>query len=276
MSGSETRLDNTTQLRDEALCRSVLYGAISLAFHPPTLETLDELRSEKARLALPQAAALLGSGQRLGNWEPVASEADETSIDLAARMDDWMQTFQPLTLERLISAYGHLFGHTAKGLICPYEAEYGQEGLFQQPRHIARVAGFYQAFGLKTRDAERERADHISCELEFLDFLSRKEAFALERGEIETLEETKKAIRLFLRDHLARFGRAFSCLLREQDPEGFFGKLGDLLFDFVTFECWRLRIQPGPPVLRLRSAEPDNVPMACEGESDLVQLETPE
>ena len=274
MSSPETNSGNAVQLRDEALGRSVFYGILSLALHSPTAEILCELQSEQARNALFHAASILGSLPPLEESEEENSTAENPSVDLPARAEDWSRTLPSLTLDRLLDLHGRVFGHTARGPVCLYETEYGAEALFQQPRQLARITGFYGAFGLTPREAERERADHASCELEFLDFLSRKEAVALECGDAAMLQETRKAGRIFLKDHLGRFGHAFARRLREQDPEGFLGKLGDLLFAFLTHECARLRIHPGPPSLQLRSAEEIPVPMACGEGSDLVQLQT--
>jgi DMSO reductase family type II enzyme chaperone len=267
----------TQQQRDDALCRSVLYGALSLALHYPTAETCDKLLSPDAAPALRQAASIL-SARRPHGSAPADGLQRDFSSDLVRRIDDWIATFQSLKRDRLLVTYGRLFGHTARSPVCPYETEYGQEALFQQPRQLAEIRGFYEAFGLTPHRQERERADHASCELEFLDFLSRKEGFAIESIDKAMLEETRKAIRLFLRDHLGRFGLAFARTLGEQDPGGFFGKLGDLLHEFVVLECRRLDLEPGPCVLHLRSAEEDKVPMACgeAPEPELVQLETPE
>jgi len=262
-------------LRDEALCRSVFYGALSLALHPPSQESLKSLQSGDAWLALLDAAVLLMANAPPANAPGEATATQETPVDLVARVEDWVRTLDSLTLEAWLAVHAKLFGHTARGVVCPYEAEYGQEGLFEQPRQLARIMGFYHAFGLTTRDAERERADHISCELEFLDFLSRKEAVALESNDSALQSETQKATRLFLRDHMARFGFAFARLLRENEPTGFWGRLGELLFDFLTFECRRLRLPPGMQLLSLRTAEEDAVPMACGEPSDLIQLKLP-
>ncbi len=273
MSALKAQCDSVQQFRDEALCRSVFYGAFSLALHYPSAEIVDRLRSEETILALQQAAALLSHRPLPEKSEPDSMERGP--VDLVASINDWIRTFHSLTLDSLLTAQSRLFGHTARALICPYETEYGQEGLFQQPRQMARIAGFYRAFGLTVRNTERERADHASCELEFLDFLSRKEAYALQCGDGAMLEETRKATRLFLSGHLGRFGRAFARLLREHDVEGFFGRLGQILDDFIAFECRRMQIQAGPPLLRLRSSEEDNVPMACGGESDSTEMEYP-
>ena len=90
------------------------------------------------------------------------------------------------------------------------------------------------------------------------------------------LVETRKAERLFLRDHVGRFGRALARLLAQQDSQGFFAKLGCMLGDFLTLECGRVGVSPGPLQLELRSAEEDKVPMACGGETDLVQIQPSE
>ena len=70
--------------------------------------------------------------------------------------------------------------HRPRGTITPYETEYGNEALFQQPQELGDLMGFYRAFGLAMKQDRRERADHISCECEFLMFLALKEAYALE------------------------------------------------------------------------------------------------
>ena len=78
-------------------------------------------------------------------------------------------------------AYWRLFGHTTRGLICACETEYGPDNGFHQPQQLADIAGYYLAFGLRPLAAGDVRADHIACECEFMDFLSRKEARLLDR-----------------------------------------------------------------------------------------------
>lgn len=265
MDSTEIQAGDREQLRDQALARSVLYGALSLALDVPAEEILRRLQAESAKQTLREAASFLAHGEQ---------EAEPTA-DLVARVEDWVRAFESLTLEQWLTTHGRLFGHTARGVVCPYEAEYGQEGLFEQPRRLAQIVGFYRAFGLVPREEERERPDHLSCELEFLDFLSRKEAVALEARQEETRQETHKAVRLFLKDHVGRVGPTFARGLRKEDEQGFYGRLGDALFDFLTLECRRLQVEAGPVLLPLRSAEEDDVPMACGGESELIQLQAP-
>jgi TorA maturation chaperone TorD len=249
---------------DEPLCRSALYGVLSLSLHRPSQADLDYLRSRDTRVALMTAVSLM---------EP--SAPGDASSDLAVRLNQWLRAVEALTLDAWQSGYTRTFGHTARGKVCPYETEYGQQGLFEQPRQLAKISGFYGAFGLELTHVGHERADHASCELEFLDFLCRKEAVAIEMNDEANREETQKGIRLFLRDHVGRFACAFARLLQKNDPGGFYGELGGLLLVFVTLECRRLDVRPGLPLLQLRPEDDDPAPMACGGQEELVQLKVP-
>ena len=163
----------------------------------------------------------------------------------------------------LASQYRVLFGHTARGQIPPYETEYGNEALFQQPQELGDLMGFYRAFGLTPKQGKHERPDHVSCECEFLMFLALKEAYALEQDNREMLGETRKAEKLFLRDHLGRFLPAFASQLSRENTGGFYGALAQLSRRFVDAECSRMNVAPGPATLGLRPAEDSRVPMAC-------------
>lgn len=172
-------------------------------------------------------------------------------------------------------SHERLFGHTLRGAVCPYESEYGKRALIQQAHELADLAGFYEAFGLRMPEGRRERVDHVACELEFLGFLSCKEAWALEAGEAELVEITRNAIGQFLGEHLGRFGRAFAVSLQTADPRGTYGRAGELCEAFLEVECERFRVPLGPALLELRSAREDAVPMACGSGEDLVQIGPP-
>jgi len=231
---------------DLSVCRAMLYSALAVGFRPPTKEMLDRLVSENQSAVLSAAAATIDgeNGGRLG------------SILLRLRP-------QVGSLSDLSRSFFRLFGHTARGIISPYETEYGFEALFQQPHDLGDLNGFYLAFGLTLKLDEHERPDHISCECEFLSFLALKESYALEEGDLSMCEEARKATRLFLRDHLARFAPALVKKLRSEDPGGFYGTLGELCVQFVNEECARCDVLVGVETLGLRPAADDRVPMAC-------------
>ena len=231
---------------DAALCRATIYSALALAFRPPTDETITRIIEPENSAALAAAAALIDSSSKTnlaGAFETLAASGRAVSI--------------------LASSYRALFGHTARGIVAPYETEYGNEALFQQPQELGDLMGFYRAFGLAMRVDRRERADHISCECEFLAFLAMKEAYALEHHNSAMLEDTVKAQKLFLRDHLGRFLPTFTQQLGREHAAGFYAKLADLCLRFVSQETNRLGIRLGAANLPLRPADDERVPMAC-------------
>ena len=234
-----------------ALCRSLIYEALALGFCFPNREVAERLASPAGCVALAEAAFLLEA--ELGDQvRELARDARE--------------------VEELPRRFQLLFGHTSRGPVPPYETEYGTDALFLQPQEMADIAGFFRAFGLELERTQHQRVDHIACECEFLAFLCRKEAYALEQGDEDMLEQTCRAQRLFLKDHLGRFGPAVGRKLARED-EGFYGVLGRICAAFLEGECRRLGLPVGPAHLELRSTEPDDVPMACGTESSLLQIE---
>jgi TorA maturation chaperone TorD len=181
----------------------------------------------------------------------------------------------PSDVQALRASFGRLFGHTARGRVPPYETEYGEDSPFLPQQEMSDLAAFYRAFGLVPRSDAHERIDHVSCECEFLMVLARKEAYAIERDDPAMLNETRRATRLFLKDHLGRWAPAFGMKLAREDPGGFFGALGTLCVDFVTLECTRVGVAAGPEFLRLRSTQPADVPMACGPPAELLQIRSP-
>src|SRR3990172_6805871 len=229
---------------DLALARATLYSALALGFRSPTEETITRLGSQDAVAALASAAALL---------DPTRE------FDLAA-VSSLLTPYSSLLT--LAEAHRALFGHTAGGAVPPYETEYGNEALFQQPQELGDLMGFYQAFGLAVKSGEHERPHHISCECEFLSFLAMKEAYALEHDDREMLEETRKAQKLFLKDHLGRFLPTFVQKLGGENTSGFYAALAGLGLRLVTQESARLKVTLGGANLVLRPAGDDPLPMA--------------
>jgi DMSO reductase family type II enzyme chaperone len=231
---------------DLACCRAAFYSALALGFQSPADDVLSRLLAADSRSCLASAATMLYPHQ------PDLMSAIE-GLPGAEESNRWA----------LASKYRVLFGHTAQGRISPYETEYGNEALFQQPQELGDLMGFYHAFGLRLKPEHHERPDHVSCECEFLMFLALKEAYALEQNNREMLAETRKAEKLMLRDHLGRFFPTFVAGLTREDPSGFYGRLGELGLRFISAECARLQVMLGAANLGLRPADDGRVPMAC-------------
>jgi putative dimethyl sulfoxide reductase chaperone len=236
------------ELRDIALCRSLLYQAVSLGFLPPTQQTIERLGRESSAAALAEAAAYLD---------------DRYKTSLAPRTRALAKPAEARDRRALVVSAMNLFGHTPKGPVPPYETEYGEDEIFQKPHQMSDVAGIMSAFGLKLDSSAHERIDHIACELELAAFLARKEAHAVEIGDDSMLEQTRKAMRLLLKDHLGRFVPSFAGRLRHQDPVGFYGALAELCRELVESDCRRYDAPLGSETLRLKLPMEDNTPMAC-------------
>jgi len=232
---------------DLSYCRAAIYSALALGFLPPTVETLARLLADESRASLAHAAALLHP---------------EREADLVSRIEALSEA-EDSRSAALASHYRLLFGHTARGEIAPYETEYGNEALFQQPQELGDLMGFYHAFGLAMKTGKHERPDHISCEFEFLMFLALKEAYGLEQNDRDMVAETRKAEKLFMRDHLGRFLPAFTGQLQRADPGGFYGGLGEFCREFIAAEAGRLQVPLGAANLGLRPTDDSRIPMAC-------------
>ena len=251
---------------DEALARGVLYRAITIGLRPPAEDHERSPFSPGGGDALREAALIVEAHWPQG--DPLLSAVEALCARKAspAERRTW---------------HSRLFGHS-RGLVCPFETEYGPDGAFRQPQELADIAGYYLAFGLRPAEAQDERVDHAACECEFMGFLARKEAFALEGLRLfpddpeaeERLDTVQGAARRFLREHLGRFGRAFASLLIKEDTGGFHGTLGTVLFRFLGKECHRFGLPPGPATLELRTPVPDETPMACgRPEEQLIQIQ---
>jgi TorA maturation chaperone TorD len=252
-------METSLQQTDLALCRSALYEALALGFRPPTAETMKRLVLEYHNLALVEIATMLE-----------ANSSTPKKENLAFRVRKLSQCSDARNLEFLETSYRYLFGHTAHPKVPPYETEYGQEALFQQPQELADIAGFIGAFGLKLNTCER--LDHISCECEFLSFMTRKEAHALEQNDAAMLEETRKAERLFLKDHFGRFVPAFVKMLSRENPDGFYVALGNLCNEFARLECARFNVPLGSELLRLRPTDLMDGCFTCGSGDELIQI----
>ncbi len=246
---------------DAAIARAVVYRMLSVGFQTPTEQRLERIGARDGFRAVVAALQYL---------DPQVNGLASASAHLA--------TMRVPDEDSLAASFWRLFGHTTRGPICACETEYGPDNGFHQPHQLADIAGYYLAFGLHPVVATDTRADHIACECEFMDFLSRKEAHLLDRGDAsadtsETLEATRIAARSFLRDHLGRFGRAYAARVAAEDGEGYFGALGRVLLAFVDTECVRVGVDAGPVDLAVRAEEPDETPMACGTADDLIQIQ---
>ena len=217
-----------------ALARSFVYRTLAAAFADPDAETWRWLAAPETGAAWRAAWAALG--------DPSAA----------------LPVFAADTFEEFRAAYEGMFGHAARGP-CPInELEYGEPGAdpLYQPQRLADLVGFYRAFGMDLAEQADERPDHLSVELEFLCVLTAKEAWAWHQGgRGEGVTICRQAQKKFLAEHLGRWGPAFARRLRASSGQPVLHRLADCLAAFLSAECRRLAVDPGPVHLGLRPVD---------------------
>lgn len=209
-----------------AQARSQAYAYLSRAFLYPDTTNAAYLRENAAQVARIMQA--LGVEPPLGSWEP------------------------PLG-DNLEEAYLAAFGHTISKECPPYEAEYGQADIFQKSEALADIGGFYRAFGVEPRLLDR--LDHLSVELEFMQLLALKEAYALAQGHgEERLALCQQAQARFLGEHLGCWVGGFALRLASKPEAVGYAAVGELVSRFVAWDMGRYGLVP-PSLLDLSVGE---------------------
>ena len=195
----------------EALARSAVYESLSLAFLYPEEGSLAHL-SQVVR-NLERAVRESGKAQLRGAVEAVADRLDTLDED----------GFEIEFID--------IFGHTISNDCSPYEGEYGQAHVFQKSGVLADLSSFYAAFGVKPNPELKDRVDHISVELEFMQLLTAKEAYAHLHGHGEDkVLLCREAQANFLENHLGQWVHSFAKhLAAKAGNKNIYGPLAHLL-----------------------------------------------
>ena len=214
--------DRRTELAEgRALARSDVYRLLSEALVYPSADSmvarLDEgiLRGQQAA-PLPERVAAL----------------------LAALVEHTRDT----DTSHLQSQHRRIFSHVVSADCPPCETLYTARHVFQETADLSDIAGFYRAFGLQL--AGKERPDHITVELEFMHFLTYKEAYAFSHHGSAKARLCREAERKFLRDHLGRWAARFGQRLAQKAGSGYYGCVACLLEAWVSAEMDFLRMAP--------------------------------
>jgi len=143
--------------------------------------------------------------------------------------------------------YVRVLTHVCAADCNPSETSYMAKHIFQLSQQMASLTGFYQAFGLEPTG---ERADHIAVEMEFLGFLSFREALEYAEGHFSNANNMKEGQRLFLDRHLAKWAPTFLTLLRRKAGPGLITNLADLI-------SATLRVEARTHKVKLKKFSPD-------------------
>ncbi|OHB35623.1 MAG: hypothetical protein A2Y08_04400 [Planctomycetes bacterium GWA2_40_7] len=228
-----------------ALARSAIYQFLSLCFFEPEEKTFQAIKSDEY---LNNVQESLNDYLALNSSNGKASAIKENLQLLRNRLKE-----KPF--EGISSEYWNILGSFSAAKECPiYEYFYGITDIFQHTQslqELADIGGFYGAFDLKLSEDTKDRFDHISIELEFMHFLTYKEAYALENHGEEQLKICTDAEKKFLKSHLGRWVPLFTKLVNKRvqacseqsEPGGFYSEIADLLSDFISLETKLLRVR---------------------------------
>lgn len=225
------RIPSTDIAWEAAIGRAALYGFTARSLLFPTDALRDSVRLE----LLPLLDGLSSSSARLD---------EHLARSLAAHDAD---------LDELRRAHGRIFTHI-ENQDCPsHESAYCPGDVFRRADLMADVAAFYEAHGLRVSGRRRERVDHVTTELEFMSFLARKEAYAIENLGTDEVAECRRSQDHFLRDHVGCWVPGFAARLQLVADHPFYASIGSLLSAWIETDLdWR----SVEPALRLTEPQP--------------------
>ncbi|MEK7279676.1 MAG: molecular chaperone TorD family protein [Nitrospirota bacterium] len=138
-----------------------------------------------------------------------------------------------------------IFTHGFSKECPPYEIFYGTDGYTQQIDVLMELGGIYKRYGVELSDRADERPDHLSIELEFMQYLTYKEAYGIQHG--HPAEATKVASdgqKKFILNHLGRWVPLFCQFLSQKAAKGLYLHLAGILSIFMTNEVRLLGVRP--------------------------------
>lgn len=218
----------------EATARSAVYSFLSRSLALPT----DAQREVILEAVLPLV-------------ERIETGDDELDGLLAAAVAEQRSAGDDLRRE-----HQAVFTHIESQDCPPYETAYDHRDVFRQTAVMADVSGFYLAHGVKIGGVERERPDHIGAELEFMAFMARKEAHALDNLGPEEVEECARTQAHFLRDHLGRWAPSFGHRMSGVSDHPAFVAVGRLLAAWVEADMAAWGVSPSEQLDEPQPMEP--------------------
>lgn len=234
MTNNSTTVEVKDSRIDIIVDRSLLYQFLSACFLEPNSKTIAILSDRGYRQDVEEAFH-----SYIGYCGMSAGTDKSRSL-----LEGALEALDGITLEKLAADHRWFFGGHVISHDCPNcESFYGTEGIFQLTSELADIGGFYRAFGLETSRELNERPDHIGTELEFMHFLTYKEAYAIENEGEEKRNICVNAQMKFLKDHLGRWVGCFSDLVEKKASEGIYPRLAKFLKHFISLEMRQMDVE---------------------------------
>jgi DMSO reductase family type II enzyme chaperone len=216
MTGSEVSIDQAEKSR----ARSQIYALLAMGFRYPDENTF-KFVSDRAYVE-----TLVNA---LATCAPSLLEKFNQSIVTDLTID--------LTRQEMEALYICSFEtNTPSPSVSLYEGSYLASG--DKPSLLLELKSFYRNFGLAMAEMNNELEDALTAELEFMQFLSAKQAVA-ETGVLDRLPYLR-AQRDFLQRHLADWLPAMKSEINNKLKSPFFTILATLAVDFIAWDAQQL------------------------------------
>ncbi len=169
-----------------------------------------------------------------------AAEEDDITDDGQAMLERFIRELQGADLQavatQLAAEYAGLFLNAGRQPVYPYESVYTSPEHLVMQKARDEVVQLYRQEGLDRSDAVREPEDHIAIELEFMAYLCRRSAEALEAGDRAACLAYLEKQRAFLTDHLLVWVPAFATDTEQAAESGLYRGVARLTADLVGSE----------------------------------------
>lgn len=147
--------------------------------------------------------------------------------------------------ERLQREHMLIFTHGFSKECPPYEIFYGTDGYTMQIEVLMELGGVYKRYGVELSDRADERPDHLSIELEFMQYLAYKEAYGIKHGHPdEAIKVAADGQKKFILNHLGRWVPLFCQFLSQKAAKGLYLHLSELLSIFMANEVRLFGVKP--------------------------------
>ncbi|MCH7745205.1 MAG: molecular chaperone TorD family protein [Chloroflexi bacterium] len=203
------------------VARASIYGVSALAFAYPEDEVTEDIR---------EGVTTLMESLEAAGVDREAIEKGNAFLRL------WASTESSIIKQD----YSDLF--IGKQQFRLDESDYDKT-IFYRHQRIADVSGFYRAFGFERSTESFERQDFVGMELEFMQVLLLKLAYAMENGWDDHAEMCRDAEAKFFKEHLEWWIPDMCERLRGASPCEFYKSLSSFLESFIKSEASRY-LQP--------------------------------
>lgn len=200
---------------ESAMVRSRIYALLAKGFRYPDVENFSQL-AEGAYAEAIAGALNVCAAEKGGDFRESLAGLQTAGFrkDLEAAYISAFETNMPEPSISLYEGSHHLQGN--------------------KPGLLLELKSFYRAFGLTIADSENDLEDALTAELEFMQFLTAKQAQA-EEGALDKSPYVR-AQRDFLQRHLAVWLPALEVDAESKLKHPFYRALTALANDFVAFD----------------------------------------